>query len=290
MTTNTLLNRLSPHVVWMPPAPPDRPSLCAVTGTRGTLMLDAGASDDHARRFLSGLDELNLPRPRLVALTHWHWDHVFGAAEVDAPLIACTRTATELARLADYEWADAALDARVALDEEAAFCADNIKLELPAPRAVRIALPDILFDESLAVDLGGVTCRLQHVGGDHSDDSVVIFVEPDGVLFLGDCLYDDVYAPTRHYTTGKLFPLIERLNQFDAPWAVEGHTPEVLTHADFNQLALRLRLIGRLADEYPGDQAAITAGLMNALGQPISDDDAELIRAFAAAPRSNPLT
>ncbi|HYO87752.1 MAG TPA: hypothetical protein VER79_03840, partial [Candidatus Limnocylindrales bacterium] len=63
---------------------------------------------------------------------------------------------------------------------------------------------------------------------------------------------------------------------------------EVLTHADFGQLTLRLRLIGRLANEYPGDQAAITAGLMNALGQPLTEDDADLIRAFADAPRESP--
>lgn len=282
------LTRLSPHVVWMPPGPPDSPSLCAVTGERATLMLDGGASDAHACRFLAGLDELGLPRPGLLALSHWHWDHVFGAAEFGVPVIACARTAAELKRLAAYDWSNAALDARVTLGEEIAFCADNLKIELPEPRAVRVAQASIVFAESLTIDLGGgVMCRLLHVGGDHSADSVIAFIEPDGVLFLSDCLYDNIYAPTRHYTTAELFPLIARLQQFDARWAVEGHTPTVLTRADFDHLTRRMRLIGRMADEYPGDPAAITAGLMNALGQSVSEEDSDLIRAFASAPRAN---
>jgi glyoxylase-like metal-dependent hydrolase (beta-lactamase superfamily II) len=281
----TALTRLADHVVWMPPAPPDSPSLCAVTGERGTLMLDAGASSAHARRFLAGLDELGLPHPRLVALTHWHWDHIFGAAEIGAPVIACARTATELARMALYAWTDAALDARVATGEEVAFCADNIKLELPEPRDVRIAPADIVFDEALTVDMGGVRCRLLRVGGDHSADSVVIYVEPDGVLFLGDCLYDNVYAPTRHMTTGELFPLLEQLQQFDLQCAVEGHGGDIHSRDGFIQITTRMRLIGRLADEHDGDPAAIAAALTRITGAPLSDDDHDFIRAFASAPR-----
>jgi len=47
--TQHILKQLTPHVWWLPPTTPDRPSLCAVVGTRGTLMLDSGASDAHAR-------------------------------------------------------------------------------------------------------------------------------------------------------------------------------------------------------------------------------------------------
>ena len=79
-----VLHRISDHVYWMPPAKPDRPSLGAVVGTDGVLMLDAGASDAHARQFLNLLTAQGIPSPDYVALTHWHWDHVFGAAEIGA--------------------------------------------------------------------------------------------------------------------------------------------------------------------------------------------------------------
>ena len=280
------LTRLSPHVVWMPPGPPDRPSLCAVTGERGTVMLDSGASNAHAELFLSELDGLGLPRPKLVALTHWHWDHVFGAAAIGAPVIAGAGTARELVRLAACDWDDSALDVRVATGEEIAFCADNLKLELPAPRQVRIAVADIVFEEGLTLDLGGVTCRLQHVGGDHSADSVVAFIEPDGVLFLSDCLYDDIYAPTRHYTTAKLFPLLDILDTFDADLHVTGHSGQIMDRADFARDCQRMRRIGQIADAHPGDEAAMTAAYWMLNQRAPDEDEMEWIHAFANAPRT----
>ena len=278
------LIRLSEHVVWMPPGPPDRPSLCAVTGTRGTLMLDSGASDAHARLFLDGLAALNLPHPRLVAFTHWHWDHVFGAAEIGAPVIAGRDTASKLEWLARLDWTDAALDSRVVSGEEIAFCADNMKLELPTPRTVRICPADIIFENNLTIAMGGVTCRLLHVGGDHSADSVVMLVEPDGVLFLGDCLYDDIYAPTRHYTTARLFPLLDTLSALPANRYVEGHSPDTMERAAFDRLVGRFRLIGALANAYPGDSASVTAAYVRQVGSLPDEDTADLIRAFAACP------
>src|SRR5215218_7181263 len=107
------LCRISDRVYWMPPGPPDRPSLCAVVGDRRTLMLDAGASSAHARRFLDGLSAEGVAPPSYVALTHSHWDHVFGAAEFDAHVIAQALTAETLIELAATDWSDEALDRRV---------------------------------------------------------------------------------------------------------------------------------------------------------------------------------
>src|SRR5690349_23500553 len=117
----------------MSPGKPDRPSLCAVVGTNHTLMLDAGASRTHTRLFLDALSAAQLPHPDYVALTHWHWDHIFGAAELNIPIIAHHQTATASAVQASFQWTDAALDARVTAGIEVASCAANIKLELPEP-------------------------------------------------------------------------------------------------------------------------------------------------------------
>jgi glyoxylase-like metal-dependent hydrolase (beta-lactamase superfamily II) len=92
-------------------------------------MLDAGASAAHARRFLDALASQGLPAPHFVALTHWHWDHVFGAAELGVPIIAHVDTAERFAVMAGYGRSDEALDQRVAMGEEIAICADHIKTE-----------------------------------------------------------------------------------------------------------------------------------------------------------------
>lgn len=276
------LQKLTDHVYWMPPAEPDRPSLCAVVGERYTLMLDAASSDAHARLFLDQLAKNGIPAPRLVALTHWHWDHVFGAAEIGTPLIAHRLTAQELAIQAAYEWTDEALDQRVAAGKEIAFCADNIKLELPAPRSIRIALPDILFDDALDIDLGGVTCLLRHVGGDHAADSVVAYIPEDRLLFLGDCLYDAVYTPVRHYTPERLFPLLDKLVTFDAQHYIEGHADTVMSYAEFNALTGKIRLAGELIAESGTDEAAVLAAAKSRTGSEPDEDLTYFVKGLIA--------
>jgi glyoxylase-like metal-dependent hydrolase (beta-lactamase superfamily II) len=212
-------------------------SLCAVVGAEDVLMLDAGPSAAHARLVLDGLAGEGLARPRYVALTHWHWDHVFGAVEFEAPVVAHAVTAERLAVLAAQEWTDAALEQRMAAGAVPPSHVANIKEELPAPRDVRIPAVDIVVHEALDLDLAGVTVRLQHVGGDHAPDSTVMYVEPDRLLFLGDCLCDAADGQERYLTRRETFPLLDAVLGFDAELYVEGHTDTVLPRAETEALA-----------------------------------------------------
>ena len=276
------LSQISDHVYWMPPAKPDRPSLCAVAGTNHTLMLDAGASDAHARQFLNQLTEKGIPSPAYVALTHWHWDHVFGAAEIGAPVVAQSLTAGKLAHLAMRDWSDAGLEHHIALGEQTAGGAEHIKAELPSPRAVRIAQPGILFHDLLELRLGAVTCRIVHVGGDHAPDSSVMFLLPDRVLFLGDCLYEAVYAPKRHYTARLLLPLLDMLQAFDGAWFVGGHEPAVATRAEFDEQIAKMRQAAMLVETVGVDEEKIFAAMEAKTGKRPDEDTADLLRALIA--------
>jgi glyoxylase-like metal-dependent hydrolase (beta-lactamase superfamily II) len=225
--------RISEHVYWLPPAPPDRPSLCAVVGDRGTIWLDAGSSDGHAREFLRVLAGDRIASPSHVVLTHSHWDHVFGADELGAQVVAHERTAAYLEQLASIEWSDEALDRRVASGDASPEHAENVKAELPAPRDVRVAPAEIVFRDGLELRPGGARVQVQHVGGDHADDSAVVFVEPDGLLFLGDCLYE---APSGGYTSEHIEPLVDAVRGFGARLFVEGHNEVVMSVAELDEV------------------------------------------------------
>jgi glyoxylase-like metal-dependent hydrolase (beta-lactamase superfamily II) len=196
------------------PAPPDRPSLCAVVGERWTLALDAGASRAHTREFLEGLPQ----PPSAVVDTHSHWDHVFGGVEIGGLVIAHTLTAQKLVEMAARDWTDEA------------SVSEHIREELPAPRVVEIAQADVTFDEALVLDLGGVRVHARHVGGAHAADSTVMFVEPDGVLFLGDALCDAID---------------DRLQNAVLSWSVrhyvEGHHEAVSTRSEIEALIVEQR-------------------------------------------------
>jgi len=230
--------RITEHIFWLPPAPPDRPSLCAVTGDHGTIWLDAGSSAAHARAFLSDLAGAGVANPSHVVLTHSHWDHVFGASELGAHVIAQERTAAYLEQLAATDWSDEALDRRVAAGEASSQHAENVKAELPSPRDVRVAQGEIVFRDGLDLHLGGVRVQARHVGGDHADDSTVVFVEPDGLLFLGDCLYE---APSGGYTSERIGPLIEAVCGFGAQLFVEGHVETVLSAPELDEVIAEAR-------------------------------------------------
>jgi glyoxylase-like metal-dependent hydrolase (beta-lactamase superfamily II) len=228
----SVLTKITAHVYWMAPGPPDRPSLCAVAGERRTLMLDAGASNTHAREFLDALAATGAAQLSAVVYTHSHWDHVFGGAELNVPVVAHRLTAETLIELATMDWSDEALDERVAAGQASPQHAANVKEELPPPRDVRIAPADIVFEDGIDLELGGVSVRVRHVGGDHAADSCVMFVEPDRVLFLGDCLYE---APSGGYTSDRLPQLIETLFAFGAEAYVEGHGETVLSRAEIEE-------------------------------------------------------
>jgi len=197
-------------------------------------MLDGGSSRPHARELLSALDE----RPAAVVYTHSHWDHVFGGIEADAPIVAHRLTADLLHELAATDWSDEALDARLAAGEASEFHVTNVKAELPAPRHVEVALADIVFDEGLDFELGGVRVLVRHVGGDHAADSCVAYVEPDGVLFLGDCLYE---AGAGGVTAELAPPLHEAILAFGATLYVEGHHDAVTSPAELDAFLAELR-------------------------------------------------
>jgi glyoxylase-like metal-dependent hydrolase (beta-lactamase superfamily II) len=239
------VDQVSPHV-WrsLPDDGSDRPALGMVAGESASLLLDVGASPRHTRSFLDVMDGHRLPPLRAAVLTHWHWDHSFGGAALDVPIAGQRETWRELVHQAGLDWSDAALDQRVEAGQELAFCRDMLRVEIPDRADLVIVPPQIVFEERIVFDLGGVTCDVRHVGGDHAADSCVIHVVEDDLLFLGDCLYQRLYAPVEHYTPAVLRALVARIAGFEARIAVAGHSDEVLDAALFGD---QLDMLARAA-------------------------------------------
>lgn len=242
----SVLTKISEHVYWMPPGPPDRPSLCAVVGDRRTLMLDAGSSNAHAREFLDALWAESAARPSAVVYTHSHWDHVLGGAELGGQVIAHVSTAEQLIELGARDWSNEGLERRVAAGLSSPQYAAHVKQELCSPRSVEVAQADIVFQAGLEIQLGGTNVRVRHVGGDHSADSSVMYVEPDRVLFLGDCLCD---SPEGALTAELAFPLHEAILGFAAELYVEGHHESVSSRAEIESLIEKMQFAENVVRE-----------------------------------------
>jgi glyoxylase-like metal-dependent hydrolase (beta-lactamase superfamily II) len=274
------LQRISNRIVYLPPyQETDRPILAAVEGEEKTLLIDAGNSSSHARMFLDQLEGLHIKGDWLV-LTHSDWDHVFGMSEIHIPIISHSITYNKIKEKQNLSWEDKYLDQRVKEETEIPFCADAIKKELGNQRDIYLPLPDITFDSRMTVNLGGVTCVIEHVRGDHADDSTIIYIPEEKVLFLGDCMYANLYSKKWSYTIEKTLQLIQRIEKYDAEIFFLSHHDSPLTKEEFRLQLQFLKNTAFLTEKYEGDQEAIAKELTKSLQRSLNEDEVETINFF----------
>lgn len=263
-----------------PVAETDRPILGAVVGDRMTLMIDAGNSEAHAQLFLSELEKHQILSPGMVVLTHWHWDHIFGLSRLNIPSIASRLTKAEMEKLIPYLWTDEALDERVENGVEIEFCASAIKKEYGNDRSIKIKLPDITFENKLEIDLGGVTCQLQQVGGDHSPDSVVVYIKEEKILFLGDAIYANLYASKWNYMEDPMLQLLDAIDQFDADTYILSHGTAI-SKAEYQEEAAMLRKAAHLSEKYEGQIEEMKNAYQSYVNRELNENELETIQFFA---------
>lgn len=172
----------------------DRPNIGYIRGERGVLLFDAGNSGGNVEQLKRELNDAGLPLPNYLALSHWHWDHSYGAAFWGCPIIAGRETDAWLRRMHQWTWDDEAMARRVETGEDIAFCCDMIRREYPDRSMIQVVPADLVFDGRLTIDLGGVTAELIHCRGPHSSDSVLCYVPEDRFVFLGDSNCKDLYG------------------------------------------------------------------------------------------------
>jgi glyoxylase-like metal-dependent hydrolase (beta-lactamase superfamily II) len=287
MSRELTINQAADGVWWsMPDSSTDRPLLGAVAGTEATLWVDAGASPAHASAFLQALSAHGLPPVRYVVYTHWHWDHVWGGSELEAryqpTFIAHELTRDKIRAQARLRWDDASMEERFRAGDESAPSFEHMKAELPSRADLVLVPPTVSFRQQLEIDLGGVSCSVEHVGGDHSSDSALVHVRERKVLFMGDALYTSFYAVGKHYTRQTIFQLLERVLSFDAEIFLLGHAPFPLAREHTQALQEVLRRVATYTlDERLPEEEVVHRLLRADLRFPLSPEFvSELVDAF----------
>ena len=279
---NSKLKKMTENIYYIPPVEEtDRPILAAIVGSEALLIIDGGNSKNHAREFLNEIDKLSLPKRRYLVITHWHWDHVFGIAEMNMPTFAHIETKIEIEKMLPLDWSDKALEDRVKNGTEIEFCKEKIQEELKEPRILNLKAPDITYEDGAIIDLGNITCKIDHVGGEHSEDSSVIHILEDRVLFIGDCLFVDLYHGDWSYSTKSLLPLIEKLLSYDVDYYVFSHEDRLVPKIEMIKITNRLKEIGLLADKIGDNKDQI----LKQLSEPIAEEDKHNINYFLAGLR-----
>lgn len=138
----------------------------AIVGGHEAIVFDSHISLDHARSVRGHLEGLGVRRFTLV-LSHWHDDHVAGnEVFADGPIVAHRLTRN-------------------------ALTANRDKLENGDPPIRPLVLPTEIFDDGLALSVGGRHVEAMHFAI-HSADGVILRLADTGVLLAGDVVEDTI--------------------------------------------------------------------------------------------------
>ncbi|NRY59568.1 MBL fold metallo-hydrolase [Clostridium beijerinckii] len=204
----------------------DRPVLGYIKGDKYSLMVDAGNSKNHVKKFNSSIEKLNLRFPDYVAITHWHWDHTYGMHAVTGKTIACEITNEQLKVMSKWQWTDGAMKNRLLTGEDIEFADTNIRKEYEGLQGIKVVPADIVFKNDLEIDLGGLTVILKNVISPHSQDSVIVYVPEEKVVFIGDAYGMDYYN-NYEYDPSKLESFINVLKDLEFDICFPGHSSPI---------------------------------------------------------------
>ena len=204
-----------------------------VATPEGVVVFDSLGSPSLAWLMLDKIRQVTDKPVVKVIVSHYHADHIYGlqvfkklGAEIIGPEGA-------------YKYLDSPL-AMERLEER------RFSLEPWVNDATRLVPPDRSVSERLQFKLGGVSFTIDYLGDAHSDGDMSMFVEPDGVLFSGDIIFEGRVpfvgaANTRHW-----LETLQRMQLGKLAALIPGHGPAA---KDPNQAVnLTLRYLAYLRD------------------------------------------
>ena len=180
-----------------------------ITGA-GVVVFDALGSPSLAQLLLEKIREITDQPIVRVIVSHYHADHIYGLqvfSDLDAEILA-------------PEGAGLYLDSPAAQErlEERRFT-----LQPWVNASTRLIRPNLLLKEGAQFRLGDVDFTVTVVGNAHSDGDLILYVEPDRVLFSGDIIFEGRVPFLGDANTKRWLQLLERMQLEQLVALVPGH-------------------------------------------------------------------
>lgn len=204
----------------------DYPNMGYIKGDKFSIMIDGGASHKQVDIFKKAVKEKGFSYPKVSVITHWHWDHTYGMSSLLTNTIVHSKTQEKLEEMSKWSWTLEDMNKRLQSGEDIEFAHENILKEFNDLSDIKILKGDIVFNDKLSIDLGNLEVEIFHTEAPHSDDSVLIFIPKEKVLFLGDCVSKDYYNNMSH-DKDKIKLLIENIKDIDFKIGILGHNEPI---------------------------------------------------------------
>lgn len=175
--------KVSEHVYMIPDEKkPIVPNVGFIVGEKATLVIDTGLGMTNGQIVFAEAQKLSDVTRFYVAATHTHPEHDLGAMAFpeDATVVRSVGQEQDIEEFG-MELAErfATFSARTAELLEGAY----------------VRASDMVFADTVTLDLGGVHVRILEVGPTHTRGDLAFFVEEDGVLFTGDVVMNEFPMP-----------------------------------------------------------------------------------------------
>jgi cyclase len=170
-----------------------------VVGERGVLVIDAHINGAMARRIQAAVRAVTDKPILYLVNTNAHGDHTFGnhAFPAETRIVAHRKTA----------------EAMRGFEQEKAALLPAVNGNAAVFKGVTLRLPDVTFEDSLHLDLGGRVVELHHFGHGNTPGDTVVYVPEAKAAWTGNLI----------------------LGAASIPWAIEGNTQAYLkTLADMS--------------------------------------------------------
>lgn len=235
-------NKISERVYFMDyERESDRPILGFIKGDKYCLAIDSGNSKAHKDLFYNYLREHNLPMPDYTVITHYHWDHTFAMNDIHGKSLVLESSNIKLKEMKTWIWTNEEMYKRIEQGLDIEFCREHIVKEYENLSDIEVCTGDIIFKDELKLDLGGIECILKHVPSPHTDDSVIVYIPSEKVLFVGDAGYGDFNYLEGRFDKFKLKSYINVIESLEFEKCIISHdeieTKEAILESLKNELS-----------------------------------------------------
>jgi glyoxylase-like metal-dependent hydrolase (beta-lactamase superfamily II) len=187
------------------------PNIGIVAGTRGALVMDTGLGERMGAVVVREVEKLSKGPVLYLTNTHFHPEHTAGE-QAFPPRTVIVRPKAQQDEM----------DRNLPASLERFRQRPEWKAQL---EGVSFRRPDVVYDDEMTLDLGGVTARLFWLGAAHTLGDEFVYVEPDGVLFSGDIVQSKMIPslPSADSNPGNWLRILDQLERLKPRHIVPNH-------------------------------------------------------------------
>lgn len=187
----------------------------------GVVVFDVLGSPALGRRLAELISRTTTQPVRRIVISHYHADHFYG-------LQAFVGSGPRKVQV----WADERVRDYLASDAPAARLAERRQSLTPwVNQRTRLVAPEVFVAADTVFKLGGLTFHVLRAGPAHTAEDLMLFVEEEGVLFVGDLMFTGRIPFVADADVSAWIRAIDRVLALGPRIVVGGHGPASINGA-----------------------------------------------------------